>query len=162
MFYRTSVSATKFKHRSLMRPMYHLVDFVPGLHYFWRRDVVRAEKARDNVLRSFSEILKDLEADNALGQSLPKCFGSDIVRREQQGEISELDKVMLAASWIIGPQASVSAVPTLILTGLETHRHTRSPHFLCISFKSFRIDLIYKNLLIKSLIKLWDSNDFQQ
>jgi hypothetical protein len=94
--------------------MYHLVDFVPGLQYVWRRDVLRACKARDDVINSFREILQKFEAHGVHGEGAPKCFGTDIIHREKEGEISELDMVMLAASWIIGPQASVSAIHTSI------------------------------------------------
>ena len=92
--------------------MYHLVDFVPGLRYVWRRDFVRACKARDSVTSSFRYILQDIETRIALGQSVPKCFGLDVVIRTQRGEITEIDKAMLAAAFIIGPQASVSMIHT--------------------------------------------------
>jgi hypothetical protein len=102
--------------------MYHLVDFIPGLRYVWHRDFVRACKARDRVINSFGMILRDINARVAIGQSVPKCFGMDIVLREQKGEITEVDKSMLAASFIIGPQASVSAIHTSIRSYRMTHR----------------------------------------
>jgi hypothetical protein len=106
-----------------MRPMYHLVDFVPGLRYIWRRDFVRACKARDSVINSFKQIVQDTNARVALDQSAAKCFGMDIALREQRGEISELDMAMLAASFIIGPQASVQIIHTSLLSSWVTHRY---------------------------------------
>jgi hypothetical protein len=102
--------------------MYHLVDFVPCFRYVWRRDLVRARKARENVIGSFRNILLDFEAGSGQGKIIPKCFGMDIIHREKKGEISELDKVMLAASWIIGPQASVSVIQNSLLPCRGTHR----------------------------------------
>jgi hypothetical protein len=90
--------------------MYHLVDLVPSLRYVARRDLIRACKARGNVINSFKEILEDFDTGSALDQYVLKGFGMDIVHREKREEKSELDKVMLAASWIIDPQASVSAI----------------------------------------------------
>ena len=91
-------------------PMSNLIDFVPWLQNFNMKLKRRARKLHKDLVATYGGMIRHVEKRMLLGLPVTDCLAKDLVAVQQDEELDELDKAILASAFVSSMRTAFSSI----------------------------------------------------